>query len=203
MKSLSHLSLLTVAVTLAVGCNDCRNSYENLDFPPYMHQYFGVFEKANYFIYINQDSTKTDSIYISDYLERMIANNFNCTRDPMRRGFINSQYLSNGDRVQFSYYVGLYGMAEIQLIDWSESGSLSIFSPDNLDTNVLAARKNVEPEYFETLLIWETPPQIEYDVWRFPDSSEGDLYFAKNKGLVQFTVPISQDTFKLTDYYIQ
>ena len=201
MRSLFRLSLLTVAVILVNGCSNCNNTYDDLDFSPYMHQYFGVFEEGNYFIYLNQDGTKRDSIYISDFSEEVSTNRSDCTHDSVRKGLINSEYLSNGN-IRF-YYGTSIDYAEIQLIDWNESGSLSIFFDTYLDTTVLQAHGNVEPEYFDSLLIWESPSQIDYEVWRFPDSVKGDLYFAKDKGLVQFTVPSTQDTFKLTNYFIQ
>ena len=58
-----------MGIFILPSCKKCREPLKSYGFLPEMTKYFGMFKNDNWWVYVNQDGTKQDSIYITDYTE--------------------------------------------------------------------------------------------------------------------------------------
>ena len=66
---------------------------------PEMNKYFGMYKQGNWWVYKNQDSTKTDSIYITDFIERIKKDKNDCITYPTREFRLNSLFITSGTNI--------------------------------------------------------------------------------------------------------
>ena len=86
---------------LIVGLNSCGCKEKPLCEMPFLgEKYFGQYSgEAKYWIYLNQDSTKTDSVYIQNYVSETLDNHPKlCIEWERRTVDLVSQYISEEKR---------------------------------------------------------------------------------------------------------
>jgi hypothetical protein len=61
-----------------------------------MDKYFGMFEPGNWWVYTNQDNTKKDSIYVTDFNQTLLGpSNISCTQFPREEFILQASFLMN------------------------------------------------------------------------------------------------------------
>lgn len=77
------------------GCYKCKN-IEYCPLPASALEYFGAYTEGAYWIYFNHDSTKTDSVYITDFeMKREGYNTGPCMEWDAKTFLLQSEFLSH------------------------------------------------------------------------------------------------------------
>jgi len=179
------------------GCKECKGPLEYHPLLPQMEKYFGVYKPGNYWIYYNQDSTKVDSVYVSDYSEGKVKDNNDCVEFDLVSFKLHSEYLSTQapikDGILYVTYSSDYKccVSEVSII----SGEVGIFleAQENVDTLIGGV-------VIQSFQLWDSPEQTYYEVINY----HAFVYFAPNVGIVQYISNIdNRDTFSLATNFIQ
>jgi len=199
MKNLPRWFGYSIVLLVFSSCSHCPNGTTTIDYPAYMHKYFHVFMPGCYFLYLNQDSTKHDSIYITDYyLGHFKADYKYCRETPQSQFTLHSEYLSSVKETDIIYEAGVVDcQAEF-------GGSSSSFPAFNITT-----KKCFDTLYnfsipllnIDTLMLWKDTTQIIEDVWLYKYSEQGAIYFAPDIGIAQYITNNSSDTFTVTKVF--
>lgn len=193
------LFLIFSGVIFCTSCNECRGNIEHYDFPEEMEQYFGVFRPGNYWVYYNQDSTKKDSFYISDFEESTgrLLDKDECVSWDQREFTLHTTYLNRESKVFYQ--------TNINCCEWifeSDNYLFRIFYSNGTFSRYYAGISFTEKiesftinnEIYKNVLFQKS--QFE-DVVNNPVS----LYIAPNIGVIKFTTNI--DTFTLSKYRLR
>ena len=176
-----------------------------------MHKIFDVYRPGCYFLYVNQDSTKYDSLYISDYESGVAQDHLEtCLSADWRRFYLNSTYLSESRAVYVTYerFIG-HDYAKFTARPADAKNYISdvgvyfycIDDKKNLFKNDQASIPYEKIMYYP---LWNNPPVILEDVVisRGSIGGRGDIYFSAYLGIAQFITHDLKDTFKIYKNYV-
>jgi hypothetical protein len=190
----TYLLLFCVIVLLNSGCKKCPTT-THYPFPAAAELYFGMYKQGNWWTYENQDGTKKDSIYFTQFLDNIAKDNTSedCVTWQHREGNMGSNYLyaksnSGVSYVPFIYSnpydgisspiytsINLSGTVQERLVTYKDG----ILYQDTIITNFSQNSKS----YFNVI------------------KNRNNKYFAPNIGLIRWE--IGTDTFTLKKYHIQ
>ncbi|MEX0813770.1 MAG: hypothetical protein WD048_16250 [Chitinophagales bacterium] len=196
-----------MTVVILNSCNKCRGDIEHFTFPEEMEKYFGVFQPGNYWVYYNQDSSKKDSMYISDFEEKKVTVNeelppkSDCHSYNEKHFKLHTQYLTRGynvHEVKYTFYccdrwtfdTNISGQAPrpFEIIAKKTSNNSYVFN-SSMDTISSLTINNTE---FNDVLRYSA---------KYPfhtQNIESLVFFAPNIGIVQYFNGL--DTFKISKY---
>ena len=98
MKNIIIL-LIVCILFITTACEKECKTYTQYETAPVILEYFGNYKPGNYWIYENQDGTKIDSMWVSDYVEKNGGDELKCFQYPVREFVLNSIYLSNKNTI--------------------------------------------------------------------------------------------------------
>lgn len=191
-------SILFLILTVFSSCGDCDDP-EFIDYQEYIENYFEVYKQGSYFLYLNRDGTKSDSIYISEYGEGTRIDKVLCVETPYRVFTLNSDYLSLGKKICCNYENGSFNATSSCALAYDRDWN--IYGINNQDTLIIDIINNPAPGKIDSFQAWPDTGQTIFDVWVY-DSGQGAIYFAPNIGIVQYITPNNTDTFTITKVYI-
>lgn len=186
----TYLLLLCVLALLNSGCKKCPTT-THYPFPAATERYFGMYKPGNWWTYENQDGTKKDSIYFTQFFDDIAKDNTSedCATWQSVEGLLNNNYLSaNNTNITFLYknpyvgnnktetYVDLSGYNIEEPITTYKDG---VFRVDTIYNNYQQSSKT----YLSVL------------------KTKYKRYFTPNIGLIRWE--IGQDTFTLKNYHIK
>lgn len=149
------------SVFLYFGCGKECKTITHIEYPIYIHKILDVYRPGCYFIYLNQDSTKYDSIYISDYRSGVDSDRFkDCLSTNGREFIMHSSYLSTGGMVYCSYYGLESGNARF------DGHSLNQNSPQDRDWIIICDNNGSNLRYTNGQELTQVPY---YMLWNNPD----------------------------------
>ncbi|MFT5970070.1 MAG: hypothetical protein ACI8ZO_000575 [Flavobacteriales bacterium] len=180
---------------LTAACYECRNYDNCTPLPEVMESYFKVFKEGNWWTYSNQDQSKSDSIYITDFSKRTVKKNVLCSKYEQIVFQLHSKVLtiepevpvtySNGSKCDESYIIAKASPATLGDVIFLVNYIDNVLSAEIIDS--ITVRGNT---YKNTL--------------KSSSVNEADTittYFAPEIGLIRWE--IQQDTFSITNYHIE
>ena len=195
MKTKQNLCIICMMLLIS-SCKDCKQcNYTQYETAPVILEYFGNYRPGNYWIYENQDGTKKDSIWVSDYSNRLMENEFQCYKDRKIDFYINSQYLHNQSRLSAKILIDI--------------GSHTVFITDQ----AVSGRRIIQQKGYssaDTLYNTEVKSNVQYlshSTLAFPIVSISvvdNIDYAKYIGISRYVSNRNtNDTFYLTKYFIK
>lgn len=187
--------LLASALSLA-ACNKCKD-IQHVERTKLMEAYFGNYKPGAYWIYLNRDSTKRDSIWIDDYkTQKKIDKLDQCLEADEYFFYLHNKYL---------------GLSEVWGIGIRKNDFYTNIFEASPSTNYnliirFLANDDLHDFYYGSNTYPET---VNYFLWQnntttiLPRAVKIDnLVFSPNIGLVQYMPDNSTDTFSLIKYYV-
>ncbi len=195
MKKIVSIVCVLIALTVA-SCNKCKNP-EHVPRAKLMDEYFGSYKPGAYWIYLNKDSTKRDSLWVDDYNVRTLTDEHpNCLSMEFETYTLNSSYLEPSTKLNIelgSYSPDLKSTTFYTAYDANGNGYTTFYSSND------SAKFYYNDIAFDTLhnyKLWENQslPVV---------TKIGTLIFAPNLGLVQYMPLHLQDTFSLIKFNVK
>jgi len=158
-----------------------------------METYFSVYKNNNWWVYKNQDSTKTDSVYISDYNEQILKTEKEVCTEHIEKKF----------NLHSTYYYHAFGYLTTNLVEGLYSnttdGRTNSFScgfhaqmtigvntlPTNSSGNLYDSLIVANKKYFKVIYLEDYPIKT---------------FHAPNVGMIKYVY--QTDTFTLRKYHI-
>ena len=75
-----------------IGCTD--ETRETFVMPTILEDYFGMYQEGNWWVYYNEDSTKMDSLFVTNYEDEIVQAEFGCEGYVWNNYAINTTYLT-------------------------------------------------------------------------------------------------------------
>jgi len=178
-----------------VSCKPCPHGIEETYFPVYMDKYFSVYKPGSYFIYLNQDASKKDSIFISSFSNNVITDKVHCIEIKDRHFDLNTEYLSSENLINITYRAEENGNGDAYFIGLSSDINWSVRGLKNIDSLII---NNPPTGKIEQYQLWGDTGQVIEDVWVFNNV----IFFAPDIGIAQFITNNNTDTFTITKVFI-
>ena len=193
---------------LFVGCHDKICHQKKMPFYPLlpiMEKYFGNYKPDNYWIYLNQDSTKRDSIFVSNFeYERMKEPVTLCLELESKIFNLESSYLSAEKKLDVAYTPkGSCCINSFNITSKAIDFAVYIEGREAVDSLMIPAGVSglsINRVYNYILKHNAQLPLSEVTIVHRP---KGEVVFAPNLGIVQYLTNYYQDTFTLVKYHIQ
>ncbi len=200
--------LITSTILLLYwGCSPdgCPRKVPSYPLLPQMERYFGNYKLDNYWIYLNQDSTKRDSIFVSNYYYSKDKNSILCIELEYKSFMLESQYLSAEKKLDVEYYADK-GCCVNEFDITSKAIDFALFIEGKKEVDSLAIPGGVTALSINRAYNFTLPynPQLvlpEVTIVHRPNA--GRVVFAPDIGIVQYITNYYQDTFTLVKYHIQ
>ena len=181
-----------------LGCTD--ETREIFVMPTILEDYFGMYQEGNWWVYYNEDSTKMDSLFVTDYEDEVVQAEFQCEQSVFNYYRINSTYLSPQSRPLIALHSG--GNCCNWSVDWlyEDNGGFIVSVREDNGNLVF----NLNPSSIELSNNIHVNMTTYNDVLSMRISSsniEDRVYFAKGIGLIRFK--LSGEIFNLKKYQIQ
>ncbi len=179
-----------------IGCTD--ETRETFVMPTILEDYFGMYQEGNWWVYYNEDSTKMDSLFVTDYEGIMEIPEFGCVQYEWKNYTINAKHLASNDRVLKATIEGSSCCSWRVIWAYQDDGGFSISTREKNNSIVL----NFFPPRSEIVDSIEINSILYSNVLSIQTSASGDrLYFAQNIGLIRFK--LSGEIFNLKKHQIQ
>ncbi len=200
--------LITSTILLLYwGCSPdgCPRKVPSYPLLPQMERYFGNYKPDNYWIYLNQDSTKRDSVFVSNYYYTKSKNLLLCIELESKEFTLVSQYLSAQKNLDVRYLPhNGYSINNFEIT--SKAIDFAIFIEGKKEVDSLAIPGGVTGLSINRAYNFTLPynPQLvlpEVTIVHRPNA--GRVVFAPDVGIVQYITNYYQDTFTLVKYHIQ
>lgn len=192
-KNVFFIVLLASALSLA-ACDKCKE-YTHIGFAKITTEYFGGFKPGAYWIYLNRDSTKKDSIWLDNY------NNWT-VKDRLET-CIETDEISFDIHCEFLHYKTSPVSISTNTFGDAETNQFTTdFIAFNMRDDSMSFYNGFGkyPILFNYHLWYNVPNQI------FPKViSVNHIVFAPDIGIIQYVSSFGNtlgDTFSLTKYYI-
>ena len=196
-------TLLIISMVLISLFPSCFKKCSSVDETPFgylppMENYFGMYKPGNWWLYKNQDSTKTDSIFLEEFTEELGRDKFECTTFPTRTFKLHSQYLIKGTTTINGTYANnqsccsnyFYLMCGAQMNSNFDTYPKSCYS--NLPETFLN-KFSFNSTTYNNVIFYETPLSTSNDTFK--------TFMAPNIGMLKYINGL--DTFSLKTYHIQ
>ena len=183
--------LIGYLLIFITSCNKCNDKdLTHYGYLPEMNKYFGMYKQGNWWVYKNQDSTKTDSIYITNFKEEIYKDNNQCFDYPSRKFKLHSQFLLNGGNSFNGRYMNNQSCCDNEF-------RLLICVEMNNTINTHPISCGIPEIIYDSIII----SNIKYYNVIYVKAGSVQTYFAPQVGIVRF---IDQtDTFSIQTCYIQ
>jgi len=205
MKILPHLTTVCLLPVLLIlnSCDHCPDGLEYISIPHSIDTYSNGYVSGNYFLFHNQDSTKTDSLYVTDFKTSTTPDRIHCMEYEHKDFTLHSDHLLSERLIEvhidgregrgcFSWTAKTYnGLA----FDWVIGGCRS---DDTL--RYFHGSPLIHHEY---LTSGENPYTTFYDVWEMRTEDSLIVFLAPQVGIVKFLHTNTPDTFYLTSFLLQ
>jgi len=206
------LAFFFLGILIQTGCGKCNSQSDTIkvSFSDYIHKIFNVYRPGSYFLYVNQDSTKYDSIYISNYNSYIeYEKEVSCRNSETREFFIISSFFSEGRPLKASYFIDLnnsYSIFALKSItnNGNSDVNIAVYGKDNQNYLFKPIPTEVPYEKYDNYILWKNPNIILDDVSivRKALGNKGDVYFSAYLGIAKFITYDFKDTFKLYKNYV-
>lgn len=197
---------LIIIISAFIACiifNCCENcsSYNDYYVISETKPYFDVYKEGNWWVYQNQDSTKKDSIFITNYYDKLWdVDRENCNRYEHREFILNSKNLFYNHQAKVRY--GTDGCCKVFFwiedggllsIDYKKDKNYFTYSGKYLRATVIPEEKINKNNFKNIIKVVGSPNPNNLDSIVF--------HFGEYAGLVRYIY--QKDTFSLTNYYIK
>lgn len=195
MKKLFCLLLIVLATLFLESCKQCpkRKGLKDYGFLDEMNRYFGMYQTDNWWIYKNNKSTKTDSVFITNFSEVIQKDKqVKCITYPERKFILNTNYINDGQIKELegeyfnnascciNYFSCVIGA---KMDSETDAHPLSTTNPAELIIDTITVGGS---HYHNTILF---------------QNGNSKLLFAPGIGIIRYVN--STDTFNLVKYYIK
>jgi hypothetical protein len=211
------LLLLTIIFLLGnISCIRERRCERHTQCPtaPLILDYFGNYKPGNYWIYENQDGTKRDSVYVTEYsviefktIESATKEQSDCIKYPVYRFSLHSKYLYDSVG-KYNCIIDNEYTCDRTSMRCESKNKIAIFHIESRGNNDFIERV-IKLYKFNTHI----NSTVLYDTgFIYPDTLTLEpsirattpiKLFATRVGLVEFITTDLRDTFSLIKYYIQ
>lgn len=189
MRWLWMLSLILPAATF-VSCNKCKNP-DFKEQAPLIDEYFGNYKPGAYWIFLNRDSTKRDSMWVDQYkISDISERQFSCVSGRETEFIVHSSYLALNEATEVLISMGgrdfdvtyIYG----DFISLEATKDSKEFSMPGYEIPVLDSFK-----------LWQQDSINYYQVINYGSTRK----IAPHIGIIQYvSYKNSNDTFSLIKY---
>lgn len=188
MKTI-YLLLFCIIALLNSGCKKCETT-THYPLPVATELYFGMYKMGNWWTYENQEGTKKDSIYLTEFYDKVgkDVELDECTTWQYKQGNMISKYLYSGlnvntEKIAFTYGSPYTNSADYTYVELSGDVRVSF-------RNGMFQKDTIIPNYSQNLKMYSNVLK-----------NRNRKYFAPNIGLIRWET--TTDTFTLKKYYIQ
>jgi hypothetical protein len=179
-----------------IGCTD--ETRETFTMPTILEDYFGVYQEGNWWVYYNEDSTKVDSLFVTNYEDEIVAAEFECEQSISNNYQINATYLTPNNIPFVGKNSGSNCCVWDVLWNYKDQKGFSLSTTGNEDSLSLF----LYSPFHEQIDSLKINTINYYDVIVMQTTNSGDkVFFVKNIGLIRFE--LDNETFNLTKYEIQ
>lgn len=200
------LGIIVISMLEIESCDNCTKS-ENVYMPLYMNEYFSVYKPDSYFIFLNQDSTKRDSMYITNYDSTVFSpKSPNCLRQVNLSYKLHSQYLTANQQIAITIQTIVGGLYyDFIANSTSNDRTWNMFSKQNVDTfySPWGPVPLIGPPIarISSYDLWNNPLYNLAEVTPYYHSGQGVVYFAPQKGIVKYVTNDLKDSFTLVKFF--
>jgi hypothetical protein len=192
--------ILITSVLFLGSCGKCKDKdMDSFGYTPQMESYFGVYKNGNWWVYKNQDSTKTDSIYVTDFNEEQLEDRTVCVKYPHRKFNVHSAFLNDSFTVFNCEYNG-DGTCCGNYIDCGYLGARV-----NKDNSIrpIGISQSVQDFFYDTLSVNnKLYRNVIYFITPYSTTSKKiKTYNSPNIGIIKYINTL--DTFVLRKYHLQ
>lgn len=198
MRNKMMLVILYVVIATNYSCNKCKN-------PTYvpraklMNEYFGNYKLGAYWIYLNRDSTKRDSVWVDNFKNEIEKDNISCITSNETFFDMHCTYLDT--TMKLSVKLGFNGDdINVNTITMENKGGDvygGLYSNSTVDTFYSIGTPGQVQQLYNYQL-WENNPNTTFPVvtrW-------GRFIIASNLCIVQYIPLNTEDTFSLIKHFI-
>ncbi len=175
------------------SCKKCKDM-QHVERSYLMTKYFGNYKPGAYWIYLNRDSTKTDSIWVDNFQTNIVEGaQYSCLSGEEVRFDLHSIFLENTHTLQVR--IGFEGQdfsRSVFEVRKTAGSYYTYFYTETKDTSFYY--KSVELLKFSSFNIWPHDSASTF----FEVFQSNNLLFAPGVGLIQYFPTNSIDTFSLT-----
>ena len=194
MKNFAGIVVVLIALILG-SCKQCpkRKGLKDYWFLDKMNSYFGMYQSDNWWVYKNNKSTKTDSVFIT-YFSEVIRKDkqVKCITYPERKFTLNTNYINDGINKEINgeyfnnanccenYFLCVIGA---KMDAETDIHPLSTIIP----SEVVLDSITVSGSHYQNAIYFQNGPN--------------KLLFAPDIGIIRYIN--STDTFNLVKYFIK
>ena len=193
MKKVSFIGLFLAALTFNACRKECK-TYTYVPMTRLMQEYFvDNYKPGNYWIYLNRDSTKRDSMWVDGYKTARGGDKMFCIEWDETYFTIHTQYLHASEPLYIALKNDGLGM-EANLFQIKDVKSQAY-------TNLMAHADSA------TFFMGYTPISFTADFQLNPTAvypqvvQWGTIVYAPNIGIIQYTPVGTEDTFSLIKFH--
>lgn len=185
-----------------LNCGKKCTDYSRLSLPPETDKFFAPYKMDNWWLYKNQSGTKTDSLYITSFIDTFYKDKTSCSSFELRKFVLHNKFLLELQQSLFVTYQANFKSSEI---NFSLSGGLLSGAPFpqfiyNKDEHMLRSFPETDNPGSNKLDSIRLNNAWYYDILK-GNWSNNTYYFSKNIGLVGWVIGV--DTFGLISYRIK
>lgn len=186
---------IAIAVVLFCFLGACKKECKTFTYvpmAPLMQEYFGNYKPGNYWVYLNRDSTKRDSMWVDSFeIRRSINPPVTCNEADVHVFYLNNNYL-NPRRLLCA--LGTNPEDRVSFFELSDE--------ENKPYTALSAQ-GTSDSFYMIPFIQNFQLQVG-STTIFPKVAKwGTIVYAPNIGIIQYTPVGTKDTFSLERFYKQ
>ncbi|MEO6833555.1 MAG: hypothetical protein ABI378_13230 [Chitinophagaceae bacterium] len=166
-----------------------------------MKSYFGNYKPGSWWVYLNRDSTKKDSVYIDNFEVKRVSNGDDCTAADETTFDLHSHYLNSGNilHTTFGYNGGDISTNIVEMIGQNNILVGYISAKSNVDTFYSGHGTLIYVYKLKNYLLWPRD-----STYTFPEVTKWGRYvIAPDFGIILFNPINSTDTFSLSKFHIE
>jgi hypothetical protein len=181
------------------SCKRKCSSYHDKQPAYHVTKYINKYVPGGYYIFLNQDSTKVDSMFLTAFDTIGQTSNELCTQYQNTSFILNSQYLSADKKVTISILND--GCCNTVFGGASATGDRSW---------ALTAKANVDSFYASSGIVlpkimfyelWNNPAYTLVEVTPYKSTGQGIIYFTPLAGIVKYVTNDGRDSFTLVKLF--
>lgn len=196
---MKKINIAMVLLCFLSACKKECKTYTYVPTAPAALNYFGNYKPGNYWIYLNRDSTKRDSVWVDNYkVERTGDGQFSCTEGNVISFDLHSNYLDSTKIIPTQIRRNGQDMYTTitQLYLVSYYGYYSLNAKFNSDVFYLGVNK---PPFVNNYTLWNYSSAT-YDSVVGEDRN---ILIAPQVGIIQYVPVGTADTFSLIRFFKQ
>jgi hypothetical protein len=188
-NSILLLSLLFTVLVFSCHREEC-NAFSGKVLTAPMETYFGAYKYGTWGIYHNRDSTRSDSVYVSSFIDSVNKNTVNCTVFEKRTFTLHNTFLASANDINVVYRSTDTSTTFNMAASNTTFPSFAFAATDSLIRSLPAAENPGDNRLDSVVLNGQS-----YHTIIKGKSAGNTYYFGKDKGLVGWIN--ATDTFNL------